>query len=331
MTELHSSERLIINQLLDHNVFTSSITPELTKTTLRAITVLKRPLVQQRINKYLQDLLGIIPENYQENLLFLVNKEQLPPETVHVLLATLKAVINLPELQGVDGDRVVSTQKIIQLVHSEVTELRESEIAKQITNLFVDRFALFKPELPEEIIKDSNEELIEYWDISPDFNYIAQCLVNLLLKQDEEYKLNDLQRVNRFLLENKYLDSKQSHDLWSIFISNKDLIAQKWAQLKRFDLECGDDYALLLDRSRRTSSSKAFMTAILVAQSLTAGLPKSRLTLLIQQTAKQYFPHFQISISEVRRLLFEQALATQNNGFIIATPVVNRFHVKLSN
>ncbi|BDR56683.1 hypothetical protein [Xylocopilactobacillus apis] len=330
MTELNSSERLIINQLLNHGVFTSSITPQSTQNNIRAISALKRPLVQQRINRYLKELIGVVPENYQENLLLLVGGEVLPSETVHVLLATLKTVINLPELKDIDHDRVVSCQTIIRQVHSEVTELSEPEISRQITEIFVNRFELFKPDFPESNSEDAVEELDEYWDVSPDFNYITECLVDYLLRPNEELNLNDIQRVNRELLTNQYLDAKRSPELWQILISNKVLISNQWSKLNRFDLECGEDYALLLDRERRTSSSKPFITAILVAQSLTGGIPANELSSQINKIAKKNFPHHKISNSEVKHLLFDKSLVIQKNNFITSSPLIDRFKVQVS-
>ncbi|WP_259681559.1 hypothetical protein [Lactiplantibacillus pentosus] len=71
MPELHHNERLIINQLLDQSLFTSTIQSGMTNRTKEAIQALKRPQVQQRVNTYLRDLVGVVPENYQENLVFL--------------------------------------------------------------------------------------------------------------------------------------------------------------------------------------------------------------------------------------------------------------------
>ncbi|MFT8397357.1 MAG: hypothetical protein ABF676_03080 [Schleiferilactobacillus harbinensis] len=65
MAELQSSERLIINQLFDHSVFTSTVTPDMTHATVDAINALKRPAVQKKITSYLNDLVGMGPDNYQ--------------------------------------------------------------------------------------------------------------------------------------------------------------------------------------------------------------------------------------------------------------------------
>ncbi|WP_187346974.1 hypothetical protein [Lactiplantibacillus argentoratensis] len=73
MPELHQNERLIINQLIDQSVFTSTLQKNMTNRTKEAIHALKRPQVQQRVNMYLRDLVGVLPENYQENLVFLAN------------------------------------------------------------------------------------------------------------------------------------------------------------------------------------------------------------------------------------------------------------------
>ena len=67
-----------------------------------AIAELKKPSVQQRIGNYFKNLLGLAPDNFQENLLLLAGTAKLNSAQVHVLLATVKTVINEPELQGKD-------------------------------------------------------------------------------------------------------------------------------------------------------------------------------------------------------------------------------------
>lgn len=330
MAKLHATERLIINQLFDHGVFTSSITAELTNTTTRAVQALKKPITQQRINKYLKDLIGIIPKNYQENLLLLISDDVLPAQTVHVLLATLKTIINLPELQGKESNHVVSTELVIKQVHSEVIELDEHEILKEITDLFVNRFALFTVDVPESNSTEDSDKINEYWDISPDFNFFAECIVDYLLSREKNPILNDIQRVNQALLTDNYIGAKQSPELWATLVSNKDYISHQWSQLKRFYLECGDDYALLLDQSRRTISSKSFIAALLVAKSLINGLPEDQLKYRINEITKNNFPDVRISNVKIQKLLFEEKLIIKKNGFLIASPIIDRFQVKTS-
>jgi len=323
MSNLRATERLIINQLMDHGIFTSTITPQTTGTTADAINALKRTVTQQRLNSYFKNLLGVVPDNYQENLLFLFGDKRLEPESVHVLLATIKAVINLPELQNAQSDRVVPTQTIIRQVHSEVVELDEKEIRRRITHLFVDRFALFVPDMPELGPSDQTQEVEDYWDISPDFNYVAQCLVNHLQAGESAQPTTPMQRVNRALLNKRYLsrDSKP----WPELLVHKAEIAEQWAQLERFELECGDDYALLLDRTHQPSKAKPFVVAIAVARSLGVGLPIDKLVPRIHLIIRQIFPEEQVGISLVKQALTDNALITEENGYVSPTPIAKRF------
>jgi len=267
MPELHHNERLIINQLIDQGIFTSTATRQTMKQTAEAIQALKRPQVQQRVSTYLRDLVGMGPENYQENLIFLLGAPKLESETVHVLLATLKAVINLPEMQA-HTERIVPVQTVVRQVHSEVVSLDEKEVLRQITALFVDRFKLFIPDEPEVQNSEVAQEVTEFWDISPDFNFIAQCMVDYLQQQHDARILSPVQRVNRALLTRQYISKRHDSQLWAIVQANKEVIAAQWAQLQRFDFECGETYALLLDRNRRPVTSRAFVVAIAVANLL---------------------------------------------------------------
>lgn len=146
-TQLNNSERLIVNQLIDNGLFTSNpFKPS--KEVLNAVKTLRQTRNQQRVNNYIKNLLGILPENIQENLLLMFGQEFESPENVHVLLATLKTIINLPELQSNPDDRSVLTQVVIRQVNSEVVELDEKEIGSIITEIFVDRFKLFTVDHP---------------------------------------------------------------------------------------------------------------------------------------------------------------------------------------
>lgn len=327
MSELHGPERLIINQLFDHGVFTRTITPAMPQSNIDAIQALQRPNVQKKINTFMHDLLGIGPENYQENLLFLFGLNQLNEDEVHVLLATLKAVINLPELQG--RDRVVSVSTLIRLVHSEVIDLDEQIIYKLINEIFVERFALLVRDAPEYPVSEQVQEVEEYWDISPDFVYVAQCIVLHLQTSVSRLHLTELQRVNRVLLAHRFISSKTTPHLWSYLQANKNTIAQQWSQLQRFDLECGDDYALLLDRQRQPSTSKPFVIAVKIARSLGAGVPVEQLNRLIQRMIRQMFPDHSISISLVKQALFDYSLAVKQDGFITPTAIAQRFAVHI--
>lgn len=323
MSNLRATDRLIINQLFNNGVFTRTITPKTTGPMVDAINALKKPANQQRLNSYFKNLLGVVPDNYQENLLFLFGTQRLEPEAVHVLLATIKAVINLPELQNTQSDRVVATQTIIRQVHSEVVTLNEKEIRRQITALFVDRFALFVPDLPDLGPSEQTQTVEDYWDVSPDFNYFAQCLVNHLQAQTDTQPLTPVQRVNRALLTQRYLS--RSSKLWPDLLVHKAEIAEQWAQLGRFDLECGDDYALLLDNTRQPSKAKPFVVAIAVANSLGVGIPSDMLTTRIHLLTRQIFPETDVSVSLVKQALTDNGLVKEENQYVSPTPIVSRF------
>ncbi|NLR10311.1 MULTISPECIES: hypothetical protein [Lactobacillaceae] len=325
MSTLYGTEQLILNELFDHSIFTSTITSKTTQARAEAINALKRPATQQRLNAFFRDLVGVIPSNFQENLVFLPGEKWLSPEAVHILLATLKAVINLPELQNTQLDRVVDVRTIVRQVHSEVVELDEKEIRRQIIALFVQRLGLFAADEPEAGPDgdDQAQEVEEYWDVSPDFNFIAQCLVNQLQETQQLPALTAVQRVNRALLNQRYLAA--SSRLWPDLVAHKAAIAEQWRQTNRFVLECGDDYALLLDERRTPSTAKPFVIAVGVARSLGVGIPADRLTARIHQIAEQVLPGYAINVSLVKEALHDNALARFQDGYIMATPLVHRF------
>ena len=327
-THLRGPERVIINQLIDQNVFTSHPTPKTTQVVADAMMAFKKTVVQQHVNNYLTDLVGQRPENYQENLVWLVGPQQESPEAVHVLLATLKAVINLPELQGNRADRAVLVQTIVRQVHSEVVDLDEREIHRLITALFVDRFNLFVPDLPEYTPSDQEQEITEYWDVSPDFNLVAQALVNRLMAQTGRPPLTAVQRLNRLLLSRRYLSrATLSPQLWATLLQQKEAIAAQWAELQRFDLECGDDYALLLDTTRQPSKAKPSVVAIAVARRIGVGIPADKLTQTIRQVAATVLPDYPIVPTLVKQALLDFGLVTIQHEFVSPTPLVQRFAV----
>ncbi|MCH5464805.1 hypothetical protein [Levilactobacillus tujiorum] len=323
MSELYGTEQLIINELFDHSIFTSTVTEQTTRAKREAINALKRPATQQRLNAFLKDLVGMGPSNFQENLVFLPGKKWLSPETVHVLLATLKAVINLPELQNTQLDRVVAVKTVVRQVHSEVVDLDEKEIRRQIIDLFVQRLGLFVEDEPVMGPDNQAQEVEEYWDVSPDFNLIAQCLVTQLQGAQHLPDLTAIQRVNRALLNQRYLSA--SSRLWPDLLANKQKIADQWRQTNRFVLECGDDYALLLDSQRVPSTAKPFVIAVGVARSLGVGIPSDQLTKRIHQISEQVLPGYVINVSLVKEALHDNALARLQDGYVIATPLVHRF------
>jgi len=323
MSDLHGTEQLIVNELFDHGIFTSTITDHTTQATADAINALKRPATQQRLNAFLSNLVGVGPSNFQENLVFLPGEKWLAPDTVHVLLATLKAIINLPELQNTQLDRVVDVRTVVRQVHSEVVNLDEKEIRRQIIDLFVQQLGLFTEDEPETEQDDQAQEVEEYWDVSPDFNFIAQCLVDQLQVAHQLPELTATQRVNRALLNQRFLSA--SSRLWPDLIANKIIIADQWRQTNRFVLECGDDYALLLDERRTPSTAKPFVIAVGVARSLGVGIPEEQLSMRIHQVSEQVLPGYPINISLVKEALRDNALARVQDGYVMATPLVHRF------
>ncbi|MDN6716331.1 MAG: hypothetical protein L0L56_07910, partial [Lacticaseibacillus paracasei] len=71
MANMTNLDRLIINELLDHGVFTTTPLTAATQQSRAAIAELKKPSVQQRIGNYFKNLLGLALDNFQENLLLL--------------------------------------------------------------------------------------------------------------------------------------------------------------------------------------------------------------------------------------------------------------------
>jgi len=323
---LSNLERLIVNQLIDTGVFTRNHLKQ-TREMTDAIMALKKTVVQNRVNNYLKDLIGINPENIQENLLLTLGSENESAEIVHVFLATLKAIINLPELQNGSSDRSVLTQTIVRQVRSEAVDLDENEVKRLITKLFVERFKLFTEDRPDVAQSEQTQEIIEYWNVSPDFNLVAQAIVNHLTST-QTLGLTDVQRVNRALLINGYISPKMSSHLWEVLLDKKDKIAEQWENLDRFDLECGDDYAVLLDKKRQKSKSKPAVVAIAVAHSIHAGISEAKLNQLIKDSINKLFPAKDISVTNVKDLLSKLYLIKIKNDFVYPTPIVKRFAIE---
>lgn len=329
MAELRQAERTIINTLIDRGIFTSSVVPSTRRQMVTAVQALQRPATQQRVNSYLREMFGEVPQNFQENLLFLSGVQQLTPSQTHVLLATCKAVINAPELQGVTEDRVIACDKLITTVNSEVTELTDKQIRHSITDLFVDRFHLFTVDRPLDDAADEASEIEDYWDVALDFTNIVQCLVGWLKQRGDTQKRTDLQQVNRYLLHHRYLNAKQQPALWAILMANKTEIERRWRELERFYLECGDHYALLLDDYRRPSESRPFLAAVRVAHTLGAGLREADYTKRIKHVWQQLYPNATLNVSAVKQMMTEMALAYVHDGFVRATPLALRYAVQM--
>lgn len=326
MAELRITDQLIVSELLDNNVFSSATTGQTTRARVEAVNSLKKPQTQQRIGAYLKNLIGQGPENFQENLVLMFGDRSLDEDMVHVLLATLKAVINLPSLQNNQTEHVIATQMLVRQVRSEVVNLDEKEIQRLITMLFVDRLSLFKSDYMEPLSDEETDTVAEYWDIDPNFNAIAQGIVNQL-EMTSSPNILPVQKINRRLLENSFVNRRQLGPLWDVLITNKTEIAAQWAQTGRFILECGDNYALLLDTKRQPSVAKPFVLAIAVAHSLGVGVQEEFLNQRIHEISDQMFPKSTLSISNVKQELFDNQLVRNNHGFIVPTTLSSRFKV----
>lgn len=329
MEQLYSSERYIVNTLIDQGFFNGSITADTKRSQEEAISALQRPVTQRHINQFMQNMFAIKPQNFRGNLLFLLGEQQLPPEKVHILLATCKAVINAPEMQGVTSDRVIACSALVRLVNSEVTETDDKTIRKIINQIFVDRFQLFSIDRPLESQSDENVEIEEYWDVSPEFTSFVKCLVADLNADHSTEKLSDIQRINRYLLQHKYLSAKRFPYLWQILQQNKATIESDWHVLQRYYLECGNDYALLLDDYRKPSESRQFYTAIKVAQSLGAGLSQTEYHQRIKQIWHQLYPNVTCNLSLVKNMLNTSGLVREVSGLVMATPLAKRYVIQL--
>ncbi|CAJ1192510.1 hypothetical protein CPEBRM1_ABPJDJAI_01403 [Companilactobacillus paralimentarius] len=327
--QLNNSERLVINQLLDTGLFTSKPYKPTNEVT-NAIKSMKKPQFQKRISIYLRDLIGMAPENVQENILLLFGNEYENSENIHVLLATLKAVINLPELQVNQKDRSVLTQTIVRQVHSEVIDLDEKEIRRIINQLFVDRFKLFTLDYPELTQSNQSQEVAEYWNVNPNFNQVAQAIVNQLLVH-QELDLNDEQKLNRLLLNSRFISRESNFTLWNYLMDHKDSISQSWKNLNRFDLEIGDNYALLLDTKRQQVKSKPSVVAIAVAKAIHTGVSENNSNDLIKEQTRIIFPKNSIALSAVKEVLMGFGLIKIKNEFIFPTPLIQRFSIEKNN
>ncbi|BDZ29596.1 hypothetical protein MH1LPH_00620 [Lactiplantibacillus brownii] len=112
-------------------------------------------------------------------------------------------------------------------------------------------------------------------------------------------------------------------------VQNRTEIAEQWAQLGRFDLELGDDYALLLDTQRTPSEAKPFIIAIVVAHALgNAGIREAELTALIKKMMAGMPAVSNVTTTQVKQALADYDLVTKADGFISPTPLVARFQVK---
>lgn len=329
MTELEKSHLLVINQLLDHALFTHSLNPDMRQLEKHAHEVYQTPLGRKRINSWFNRVFGIVPTEFHGNWLWQIGPNRLPVQEVTVLLAAMKAIINSPATKGLEADSVIEARPIIESVRSVNDEVSEKEIAKIIHELLVDRYQLLKPDNLE-VESEHSTTVDEYWDVAPDFVPVAQLLVQSMKKSLSATENNiptATQRVNQYLLKFRYMSNKSP--LWSKLTENKMEIAEMWRPLRRFYLEVGDDYALLLDGNRRQQRSRAYFVALGVSHSLGAGMPDVDLGAQIRLMARQLYPDATVNQSFVKDALTDSALARCINGFWVATPIAQRFNYTL--
>lgn len=328
MAELEKAHRLAINQLLDHSLFTGTIDPSMRQGEVKARTVYQSPAGKRRIQGWFSRLFGEAPTGFQDNWLWLMGPGALTTDQVTILLATLKAVINTPAAQGVEADRVIEAEPVVASVHSAISKYSEPQIRRIIDNLFMERFKLLTPDNPE-VTDEKNTTVEEYWDVAEDFVPAAQLIVAVLKQQVKRASdVTPIQAVNRYLLTHRYLD-RQEPQLWATLQTDKAGIAEMWAPLQRFYLEVGDDYAVLLDGSRRQLQSRQYFVALAVARSLGSGLPESDLGQRIRQFTEQLYSAAAVNPSLVKAELLNNGLAREEAGFWLATPVAKRFAITL--
>lgn len=330
MSELPRTVRQIISQLIDQEMFLAVTDERLSKAGRSAVEANKRPETQRRVTGYLRDLLGVAPLNFQDQLLLLIGPGREPDSVVRVVLATLKAVINSPDMQGVTATHVVACLSIVSAVHSIVPELDEREVRAVIDQVFVDRFKLLQLDHPETDLGESDAEVAEFWDVSPAFVGEAQNLVIYLQSTLQTAAVTPQQRVNRYLLTRLSLTKATQPALWAVLQENKVAIETQWAQLSRFYLEVGDDYALLLDSERRPVKSRQFFVAVKVAQSLGSGLASAELNARIRLVNQQLYPDNALPLNVVKTELLGAGLAEEKAGFWLKTPVADRFSISLT-
>lgn len=170
---------------------------------------------------------------------------------------------------------------------------------------------------------------MEYWHISPNFNTIAQAIINhLTINSYNKTDISIQQKVNQQLLTDKYINSHRYPELWKYLREHKDEIAEQWAILDRFDLEVSDGYALLLDKKRQQVKSRTGVVAIAVARSLHMGISFDDLTTLIKDQTTKLFPKIYISPSDIKSALTDFGLISIKNDYVYPTPLIQRFAIE---
>ncbi len=290
---------------------------------------LRKTRTKERINRYLSDLLGVVPLEFQGNLLLLVGADSLDASAVHVLLATLRAVINQPNVEGSGDDWIIAVQSTLTQICSEVTELSPREALQIVRRLFVDRWHLLTPEVLAEPDPEMGPDAAAFWSVDADFTNIARCMVDAISRGTSDTEVTSLQRLNRELLTRRYLSAAQNPELWALLKENKGAVAETWSVLHRLTLEVGDGYALLLDEQRQISQSKPYLIALSVAKDLGVGVPADQLSALIKTKQAELFPDDKSSQAyNVREAMKEFDLANFRGDNVVPTALMVRFDVK---
>ncbi|WP_461226171.1 hypothetical protein [Lacticaseibacillus suihuaensis] len=330
MAKLTKAERAVIDQLITHGVFTGTKTAEMKASAIAARDAYQKPEGQRRINGWFNQVFGRTPLSFQDNWVWLMGPGRLSNREITVLLATFKAVINTPAAQGVEADRVIEARPVIASVQTATTGLSDRAVGKLIDELFVQRFQLLKPDNPVNAENTAASQVVdEYWDVSVDFVAIAQLLVQAMKASLKPAgNVTAQQQVNAYLLTHRYMDSSAG-PLWTTLQQLKAQISASWQPLQRFYLEVGDDYAALLDASRRELTSRQYFVALAVARTLASGLADELLGTRIKQLAQQLYPQASVNPSLVKDELRLNGLARLEHGSWLATPLVQRFAITL--
>lgn len=327
LIELDNTDQLIINQLIDQELFTAIPDHKTTKIQRRAVHAFQNGYKQRRVANFFQTLIGTTPLNFGNNLVLMIGSGDLSDKEKHVLVATLKVIISSPQIDGLESDMVIDSPTVIHQVQSEVTELDEAAIYEIIDRLFVKRFGLLTPDYPEGTTVTQTEIMDPFWDIDPNFVSITYEFIQYLTQHSEPAPLTVTQRLNRLLLQQRCITAKQSAKQWHQLIENKDELSKAWQPLARFRLEIGDDYAVLLDGHQQKRSTRPLMIALTLVNKMGPVLEKASFTKTVRQITKTVSTDWSVNASDVRRSLIENALVVDKGDYFERTAVVNRFAI----
>ncbi|MCH4164405.1 MAG: hypothetical protein LKF37_06420 [Lentilactobacillus diolivorans] len=326
MIELDNTDRYIVNQLIDRELFTAIPGPKATKLQINAVHTFQNGYKQRRVANFFQTLIGTSPLNFGNNLVLMIGPNELDDQVKHVLLATLKVIISSPQMDGLESDMVIDSPSVIHQVQSEVTELDEQRIYEIIDGIFVKRFGLLTPDYPEGSVTTVQTEIMDpFWDIDPSFISITHEFIHYLTHQSDMESLTTIQQLNRILLQQRFFTPRQRPKLWAWLIENKVQLSKDWQPLNRFRLEVGNDYAVLLDSQQHKREAKPFIVAIALANKMGATLAKTAFPKQVRQVAKDLFPGRTINASDVKKGLLENALVLDKGDYFERTPVAKRF------